>query len=470
MSFEAGDNALAAALHDGRFGLVVECETPGREQPFEPALVQARALAALAGKHELVTALAVTDRQRREDCHDPAAVAAALAEASGKAVVLHLSGKGSSKERIRDLIAQAVSSGISSVLAVTGDRSEHHPARRRLGGFPPYEHGYLDSVSMLAQVRATKHKLLAGAVVNPFKYTAADQYLQYYKMVRKLASGADFLVAQAGWDMKKLQELQWYLQMREIGNPVLARILLMSPEAIRHVHEGIQPGVHVSRRFGALLQRESSMNDTQSLAAQLRRVGLQVAGCRLLGYSGVQLAGIAEAATLKMVLASIEKALECYTTYADWLSAWQEYNGGIEFAPVVEPYYIFRSLLSPDQLMFDSSACHLTATTLPAPRWPDRLRTRAAAGVQAPGMPRRLAAAGKWALKTFWAMDLDTAANPAYFCAGACPKRLAYGACGGSYPDGTCEFGHAPCFFHRILAMAAYRRELDALEEKVDRV
>ena len=48
-----------------------------------------------------------------------------------------------------------------------------------------------------------------------------------------------------------------------------------------------------------------------------------------------------------------------------------------------------------------------------------------------------------------------------------CPKRLAYGACGGSTPDGRCEFEHAPCFFHRVLAVAEARQELDRLEEAV---
>jgi methylenetetrahydrofolate reductase (NADPH) len=50
-------------------------------------------------------------------------------------------------------------------------------------------------------------------------------------------------------------------------------------------------------------------------------------------------------------------------------------------------------------------------------------------------------------------------------CPEQCPKGLASGACGGSFPDGTCEFGHAPCFHHRVLALAAARHELDRLEE-----
>ena len=51
-----------------------------------------------------------------------------------------------------------------------------------------------------------------------------------------------------------------------------------------------------------------------------------------------------------------------------------------------------------------------------------------------------------------------------YVCAAACPKGLESGPCGGTHPDGTCEFGHQPCIYHRILALANWRNELESLE------
>jgi hypothetical protein len=47
---------------------------------------------------------------------------------------------------------------------------------------------------------------------------------------------------------------------------------------------------------------------------------------------------------------------------------------------------------------------------------------------------------------------------------GACPKALETGPCDGSRVDGTCEFGHAPCFFHRVLALANWQNKLERLE------
>ena len=51
-----------------------------------------------------------------------------------------------------------------------------------------------------------------GAAVSPFKYTEASQMQQYYKMEKKIACGAEFLITQVGWDWRKSLELFTYLQ------------------------------------------------------------------------------------------------------------------------------------------------------------------------------------------------------------------------------------------------------------------
>ena len=101
------------------------------------------------------------------------------------------------------------------------------------GNYLPYTRGYMDSLDTLAAIKAFLPDVSLGAAVNPFKYTPEDQCLQYAKMFRKCAAGANFIVTQAGWDMKKYQELQWFMQMRELVKPVLARIAFLSFEQDR---------------------------------------------------------------------------------------------------------------------------------------------------------------------------------------------------------------------------------------------
>lgn len=465
----SGDNPLANALRTGAFVILVEQNSPAREQPFDSAMALAVALSRRAGACGQVTGMAVTDRQKAEDSHDPVDCAALLAESSGKPCLMMLSGKGSSRDRLRDCLARAASRGLRNVLPVSGDRSDRHIVKRTpTGSFLPYEGGYFDSVAALALIRSSTTGLCAGAAVNPFKYNAADQYLQYYKMLRKLATGAQFLVTHAGWDMKKLQELQWFMEMREVSIPVLARVPLLSPSEIQVIHETYYPGVHMARLFYAMLQRESSLNPAQCLAAQLQRVGLHVAGCKLLGYSGVQLVGVKDAKTLDMVLAQIHTAMDKFHNYPDWLAAWNEFHNFIEFAPLHGGFYAFDGLLPPKKLThFAAGTSTVTGHPWPAPRPADRGRSFCLRWMLHPSAPHWLDATGRL-VGCGRCRHTGCGSRFSYqLCPRACPKGLAYGACGGSAPDGTCEFGFGPCFHHRVLALAASRHELDRLEEGI---
>ncbi len=467
MAFEA-DPRLALRLREGSFLIIVEMNTPASVQPFESAMALSTAMAARVAKCESVAAIAVTDRLHSEDCHDPVATATALKAASGKPVLMHLSGKGSSPDRIRAVLAEARGKGIGNVLAVTGDRSDRHPVRSGSGRPLAYAGGYLDSLEILGLARRAAPAFFTGAVVNPFKYNPADSYLQYFKMIRKLASGARFIVTHAGWDMKKLQELQWFLGMRQMAPSVIARLLLLSADDIRRLERVVFPGVHVPREFTALLQRESDISATQSLAAQLPRIGMQAAGCRLMGYSGVQIAGIRDQGTLDMVLASIQEALRTYTDYDAWLAAWKDYHGDLSFEPMTEAYYVFHDLLrAGGAAALAGAAPRLTDWAFPAVTLGDRLRAALLPRVLAGPAPEWLTTFYRAAFRGGDEVPESRLRACFYLDRRGCPKRLAYGACGGSTPDGHCEFEHAPCFFHRVLAVADVRHELDRLEEAV---
>ena len=466
ISFQDG-NPLAAKLRGGEFLVVVEVEAPLQSQPFESAVAQARVLARASRSRDLIAGMAVADRARSEDSHDPVDTATVLAEASGKPTLLHVSGKGSTSERVKSVLARGASAGIRNVLAVTGDRSDKHDRAPQEAGKRGDTVRYLDSVLTLALIQGQGLPVHSGAAVNPGKYTPADLYLQYFKMIRKLATGAEFLVAQVSWDMKKLQELQWFLQMREVGNPVLARTALLSPDDIATIHDGFFPGVSVSRTFAAILQRESNLSDNQCLAGQLNRIALQAAGCKLLGYSGVQLVGIRDERTLDAAMAKIGDALEEHADYADWVRAWEEYHGGIDFAPVPNPYYVFDGLLSAKHAMFQADACTPVDRPFPKASPADRARAITRRLFLSERTPRPIRWVGRSLLCRGCSEQACALAHCYYLCPADCPKHLVHGACGGSRPDGTCEFGQRPCFFRRVLALAARRQELDRLEEGV---
>ncbi|MBT7301680.1 MAG: hypothetical protein HN849_19310 [Victivallales bacterium] len=460
-------NPLGEALRAGQFMLVIEQNVPGADQALPSATAMAHAMAERAAQEDAVAAISITDRLRNWDTHDPIDFATGAIADTRLPALLTIAGKGSTPDRVLSLAAKAKSRGVRTYCCVTGDGAPDHPPVRSARLAATHAEGYLDGVDLLGLLHRHDPSLCLGAAVNPFKYNLADQFLQYYKMIRKLESGADFLIAHAGWDMKKLQELQWFLRMRDLGNSVLARLRLLVPEDVANLESSTCPGVHVPREFATILQRECNVNESQFLAAQLHRLGLQVAGCKLLGYSGVVLAGIRSPGVLDMVLKRVAACLRDYTDYDSWLEAWNDYHGSLQFSPTTTPFYAFQDLLAPGQSSYAPETCVAAAAEFAAPGLADRLGALLLPALLSSRTPPLLRTTLRHILRRHDTTPPERLRHCWYLDNSACPKRLTLGPCGGSAPDGLCEFGQGPCFFHRIFALAAARHELDLLEEGV---
>src|SRR3989339_100305 len=139
--------------------------------------------------------------------------------------VPHISCKDSNKDGIISLLAAHKAAGVESFLALTGDK----PATSK-GVFELESVGLLNLTSYMNDEAVIKAKpdalnsvpkFFAGAAVSPFKYNEESQMQQYFKMEKKIASGAEFLITQVGWDWKKSVELMKYLAEAKINVPVI---------------------------------------------------------------------------------------------------------------------------------------------------------------------------------------------------------------------------------------------------------
>ncbi|MHC4160192.1 MAG: methylenetetrahydrofolate reductase, partial [Planctomycetota bacterium] len=130
--------------------------------------------------------------------------------------VPHITCKDQNADAIVSSLVGFRKAGVESVLILTGDK----PTKAK-GVFE------LDAIGLLqllkdmndeAYIKArpdaldSVHQFFAGAAVSQFKYTEPSQMQQYYKMEKKIKSGADFLITQMGWDWKKSLELFRYVQ------------------------------------------------------------------------------------------------------------------------------------------------------------------------------------------------------------------------------------------------------------------
>ena len=203
----------------------------------------------------------------------------------------HISCKDHNSDALISSLVAYQKSGVESVLILTGDK----PAKAK-GVFDVESVGLLEMIKSMNNQSYIKakpdalgsvHQFCAGAAVSPFKYTESSQMQQYYKMEKKIASGADFLITQVGWDWKKSLELFQYLKENDIDVPVIGNVYHLSTisPAPKLMHDIKLPGCFVSDDFLAKINSETTDE-------HIERTAQQVAMYKNLGAAGVDVGGV----------------------------------------------------------------------------------------------------------------------------------------------------------------------------------
>jgi methylenetetrahydrofolate reductase (NADPH) len=243
----------------------------------------------------------------------------------GLDVVPHITCKDHNSDAITSSLMGFKKAGITSVLALTGDK----PVTAQ-GVFE------LESIGLLRLIRqinhqaylsaqpqslARVHQFTAGAAVSPFKYAEASQMQQYYKMEKKIRCGAEFLVTQVGWDWRKSLELFTYLRERNLRTPVIGNVYLLSTltPAPRLMHDIKLPGCFVSDELLAKVYAES-VDDHLERAAQ------QVAMYKALGAAGVDIGGVHDFEMFTRILRRAAEIGSHWEPFKDNL-CWPAQNG-----------------------------------------------------------------------------------------------------------------------------------------------
>ena len=328
------------------------------------------------------------------------------------------------------------------------------------------KHVFLESINILGVLRAAGLPSISiGATVNPYQYTPESAYAQSFKMFRKLANGADYLVAQYGWDMMKLQELIWNLFRREINIPTVARLMFLTPDNAEQLCAGAYHGVRISPDFEALLKNERSHSFAQFEAAQLRRIQIHAAGARLLGFSAIQIAGVTNVSLLETVFQKIREAFQEFRTFQDWRTAYGEYYDRLDMAPYPNEFYLFDKLLESD-LPAEQPA--LAAGIRPLTR-SEKFRCNLAKSLfaNADKLPARERRLTKKLLVSCRGCSQCRLPQTDYVCPETCPKGLANGSCGCGKANGDCELMDAECIFAKRLRIADSLIDYSSLEEGV---
>ena len=79
------------------------------------------------------------------------------------------------------------------------------------------------------QVTLPKTDFFIGAAVSPFKRHERELMPQYYKLLRKIRAGAQWVIPQLGYDMRKFNEVKLLLVSRGLAHiPVIGNVFLLT--------------------------------------------------------------------------------------------------------------------------------------------------------------------------------------------------------------------------------------------------
>ncbi len=261
----------------------------------------------------------------------------------GANVVVHLTCKDLNRSGLEAAAWRYASEGFHNILALTGD----YPTTGFRGlPTPVFD---IDSVGLTALLKAMNEGLevptrggkketlpktdfFIGAAVSPFKRHERELMPQYYKLLRKIRAGAQWVIPQLGYDMRKFHEVKLLLASRKMADiPVVGNVYLLTRGVARLFNSGKLAGCVVSDQLLQQCEKYAAGPDKghaffHELAAK------QLAVFRGLGFAAGYLGGSAKLETFDQII----DLAESYTA-----DDWREFIKEIQFSQPDE-FFLFE--------------------------------------------------------------------------------------------------------------------------------
>lgn len=278
--------SLKEALHrPDRLALTWEM-VPGRgvNAPNQKKVLE---MAELAVQDRLLHGITLTDSPGGKPSILTYPLAAAIKK-SGIEPIVHYTCKDKNRSAIESDLYALAGAGLKNLLVMTGD----YPMDSVMGQAKPVFD--LDSVQTLRLAETLNQKeeagFFAGAVVSPFKETEAETMAQYYKLDKKIASGAQFIISQMGYDVKKMDELAQYMRKKHPNVALIGNVFVLSLPAARLMHANKIPGCVVSDALLREIEAEAVLPGEKK-ERQLLRAAKLYAVLKGLNYDGINIGG-----------------------------------------------------------------------------------------------------------------------------------------------------------------------------------
>ena len=272
---------------------------PGRGAR-EKAQEASMAAAEQAAKGGRVHALTITD--------NPGGNPAMLADYLGFEILklgieplVHFTCKDKNRNQMESQLYALDRAGVRNLLIMTGDYTyTGYKGRPK----PVFDLDPVHTLELISEMNeglevptfkgSTRHQesdFFAGAAVSPFKANEAELMIQYFKLKKKLAGGAKFVVTQLGYDARKIHEVIQFMKLNGYGDiPLVGNIYILPYGAGNVMNQNKLPGCVVTDKMLADLDQERKAED-KGVAARLLRAAKMYAMMKGMGFAGVHIGG-----------------------------------------------------------------------------------------------------------------------------------------------------------------------------------
>jgi methylenetetrahydrofolate reductase (NADPH) len=265
-------------------------------------------LAQEAAADERIQAVSITENAGGHPALSPEVLGLEI-QAMGLPVISHFSCKDKNRNQMESLLFGWDRVGLRNLLVLSGD----YPQQGYLGKPKPvFDLDSVQALDLISQMNQGNTKgnpkianfkfqptsFLKGVAVSPFKILPQELILQYAKLHRKVAAGADYIITQLGFDARKFQEILLYLQrydhdrmrMHKLNLPVLGNVFIPNLTVAKLMYQGDIPGCIVSEDLYTTILAEAKSDD-KGKKSRLIRAAKLLAILKGLGYAGAHIGG-----------------------------------------------------------------------------------------------------------------------------------------------------------------------------------
>lgn len=458
MNFEPSRNRFKDNLNSGKFPILIEAPIPERNIDVAGQTARLKELEnTILEIKDYPVSLAILD-QGEDDIWQGVEYASALPQENRDLHVVYLSGKDSVSEECFDRIQVAKNAGFFNIVSVSGYTPKNVTAKSCRS------RSFTESITMLDELN-NDERFFSGCVINPYQYTFPTLFAQYLKLDNKLNHNANFVVTECGWDMLKLQSLAWHLWERKTYVPIIVRLMFLTPEKVERIVAGQYPGIKISQEYKQVLQNSLKFSKTQFEAVQYRSLELMAAGCRLLGFAGVQISGTELPIQAKTACERISYALKEFTDFNQWLNEYNSYIGYAEMAPFDNDFRLYDRMLHRDYPQDNPPECNVPIDITHNTSGEHRYKLKKFLFSNAKKQKSSQGYLLKKLLCNCQTCNSCQLPDTEYICPQECPKGFRHGICGGVKANGTCELSNLECVYCKIVKLAARHNCLQKISE-----